>query len=139
MHASEIAGAGRSAAQSGHDEYPLLGEQGGPADLRVSLDRELPQKIVELEGGRLPTFENGFDDGGREQGDTQDAAEVGFVDGFGFGEITDGGVIAGFRHLARAVGADDGLDDSVVDAKSADRQTQHACWLIRQGRLAISI
>jgi hypothetical protein len=70
MRAFEMAGA---AARNGHDECPLLGTRrtcrlftfGEAADLLVSLDRELPQQIVELEGSRrLPTFENGFDDSG---------------------------------------------------------------------------
>jgi hypothetical protein len=33
-------------------------------ELVVPLDRELLQQIIELKGGRLPPFEDGFDDGG---------------------------------------------------------------------------
>jgi hypothetical protein len=85
------------------------------ADLLVPLDREWFQQIVELERGWLPAFENGFDDGGRQQGEAQDAAEVGFVDGLGFGEIAERGVPAGFQHRAPTMSANNGFDDRVVD------------------------
>ena len=69
----------------------------------VPRDRELLQQIVELKGGRLPSFENGFDDGGREQGETQNTAEVGFVDGLCFRKVTNCVV---FPRLISSVRAD---------------------------------
>src|ERR1700676_4006519 len=84
--------------------------------LLVPRDRELLEENIKLKIGSLEAFENGFDDAGGEQGETQDTAEVGFVYGFGFGEIADRGMASGFQHVAPAMGADNGLDDGVVDA-----------------------
>jgi hypothetical protein len=50
--------------------------------------------VIQLERRRLFSFQDGFDKLGREQGQAQNAAEIGFVDGLGFGEIADGGVVA---------------------------------------------
>ena len=36
---------------------------GQVSELSVPLDRELLEEIIELEGGRLPAFENSFDQG----------------------------------------------------------------------------
>src|SRR5580704_343090 len=87
-------------------------------DLFIPRGRELLEEIIKLKIGGLAAFENSFDDAGGEQGETQDTAEVGLVYGFGFGEIADSGMASGFQHVAPAVGADDGLDDGVVDARA---------------------
>jgi hypothetical protein len=55
--------------------------------LLVPCDRELLEETIKLKIGGLESFENGFDDAGGEQGETQDTAEVGFVDGLGLGLI----------------------------------------------------
>ena len=56
--------------RSDDDEGLLLGAKrtcrlsfGQVSELSVPLDRELLEEIVELEGGRLPAFENSFDQG----------------------------------------------------------------------------
>jgi hypothetical protein len=61
-------------------------------ELVVPLDRELLQQIIAVKGGRLSPFEDGFDDGGWEQSETQDAAEAGFVDALGFREVANRGM-----------------------------------------------
>jgi hypothetical protein len=68
--------------------------------LFVPLQRKLLHEVIQLEGGRLFSFQDGFDDFGREQGEAEDAAEVGFVDGFGFCEVPDGGVVAGLQRAS---------------------------------------
>ena len=82
-------------------------------ELLVPLDSKLLEEVVEFEGSWLLSFENGFGEGGGEQGE----AEIGFVDRLGFGKVADGGIAPGLQHVAPAVGADDGLDDGVVDAR----------------------
>jgi hypothetical protein len=56
--------------RSDDDEGLLLGAKrtcrlsfGQASELSVPVDRELLEEIVELEGGRLPAFENSFDQG----------------------------------------------------------------------------
>src|SRR5580704_11568783 len=78
---------------------------------------ELLVEVVEFQGSWLLSFENGFGEGWGEQGEAQDAAEVGFVDRLGFGKVADGGIASGLQHVAPTMGADDGLDDRVVDAR----------------------
>ena len=75
----------------------------------IPFERETLEQIVKLEGLRLSTFEDGFDDGWREQGEAQDSAEIGFVDGFCFGKVTDGGKASGLQYVAPAVGTDESL------------------------------
>src|SRR3981189_3098047 len=89
-------------------------------ELFVPLDRELLEEIVELEGRRLLSFQDCFDDVGREQGEAQNATEVRFVDGFGPGKVTDGGVVAGLQHVAPAECADNRLHHRIVDPRR--------CW-----------
>src|SRR5258705_10012717 len=83
------------------DEGLLLGAKrtcrlsfGQVSELSVPLDRELLEERIELEARRLPAFENGLDDLGCEQGEAKNAAEVGFIDGLGFGEVAEGGVVS---------------------------------------------
>ena len=83
--------------------------------LLVPFDRNWLEKIVEPQTCRLPSFQNGFDDLGYEQGQAQHPTEVGFIDGFGFGEVANGCIVAGFQHVTPAMGADDGLDHGAVD------------------------
>jgi hypothetical protein len=35
----------------------------------------------------------------------QNEAEVGFVDGLGFGKVPDGDIVSGFQHVAPTIGA----------------------------------
>ena len=82
--------------RSDDDEGRLLGAKrnyrlsvGQASELSVPFDRELLEETVKVEIGGLESFKDGFDDAGGEQGEPQDTAEVGFVYGFGFGEIAD--------------------------------------------------
>jgi hypothetical protein len=90
---------------------------GQTSELSVPFDWELLHQVIQLEGGRLFALQNSFDDLWREQGEAQGAAEVGFVDRLGSGEVADGGVVAGLQHVAPAVRADDRLQRCVVDAR----------------------
>jgi hypothetical protein len=97
-------------------------------ELLVPLDSKLLEEVVEFQGSWLLSFENGFGEGWGEQGEAQDAAEVGFVDRLGFGKVADGGIASGLQHVAPTMGADDGLDDRVVDARRGLDPGRGASW-----------
>src|SRR5882762_9275994 len=110
--------------RAGPADYPICGGQSGPVvQLSVSISswlshsigncfsRSSSSRVAGCRPLRMASMMVG------ESRVTQDAAEVGFVDGPGLGQVTDGGIASGLQHVAPAMGANDGFDDRVVDAR----------------------
>src|SRR5262245_32238816 len=65
----------------------------------------------------MPPIENGFDEGWSEQGESQDAADVGLVDLLGGGKLRNGRIFSLLKHAPPAVRASNRLHHRVVDAR----------------------
>jgi hypothetical protein len=83
----------------------FVGYQGLSMIAVSGLDMAAWDQVIQLEVRWLPPLQNGFDDLRCEQCEPQDAAEVGFVDRLGLGEVAEGGVVAGLQYVALAMGA----------------------------------
>src|SRR5262245_43668386 len=74
----------------------------------------------------MPPIENGFDKVRSEQGESQDAADVGLVDLLGGGKLRNGSICSLLKHPGPAVRASNRLHHRVVDARPRWRPRAHA-------------
>jgi hypothetical protein len=79
--------------------------------------RQRLEQIIELQRGRLPAGDDCFDDFRSEQGQPQDATDVGVVDLLRLGEFCGRRVFSVLQHFAPAVGAHDGFEQGMIDAR----------------------
>lgn len=94
----------RKGSGSKAQRSPLLAPIGG----------NTAHQVLELECLRLPAVEDRFDDIGREQGQAQDAADIGVVDLLGRGQLFDAAVGAILNQPLPAVGTAQGPDQNSV-------------------------
>lgn len=81
------------------------------------------QQRIQLQTRRLPPTQNRLDDVRRQQGQTQDATDVGRIDLLGGGDLCDGRVRAVLQHLPPAKRPGDRLA-STAGARGAAAEAQ---------------
>src|SRR5882757_5285828 len=98
------------------------------------------EQFIELKLGRPSSCCDCFNDIRREQGQPQNATEIGVVDLLGLGQVGCGCVFAVLQHFALAMGAYDGLEQGMIDARRG--RPRYRTWgrqdLLAAGTLAKS-
>src|SRR5262249_36734882 len=75
------------------------------------------QQGTKLQARWMPPIENRLDEGWSEQGESQNAADVGLVDLLGCGKLRNGRIFSLLKHAPPAVRASNRLHHRVVDAR----------------------
>ncbi len=80
----------------------------------------------------MSSIEDGLDNVGRQQGQAEDAADIGGVDLLGGGDFLDGGVDAGFQQLAPAKRPDQRQEEVTKPIETASIDDNAFAQLARQ-------
>ena len=93
-----------------HKPLRLIIDQGPkPIPLPFPFCWHVFQHVRQLQCSRLAAIEDSGDDVGGEEGQAEDAADIGGVDLFDFGQFVDRAGLAGFQHAPPAVRAGERL------------------------------
>jgi hypothetical protein len=114
--------------QSGHGHRwvePTFGgrDESSPAPdpLPLSLHLKCLHQRRQTHSLRLPPVQDRLDDLRRQQGQPEDAAEIGPVDLPGLGKLRDAAALTALQHMLPAMRAGEGHDERAVDARAGGR------------------